>query len=207
MVICLHKGGQLVRLAGKGTHHARADVVFARQQRHTVQAVLGLMVDGHGHAHDGPYNKRHHDRNADEKQRQLRADGERHNKRADHDERRAQQQTQRQVDAVLYLIDVARHAGDKRRGADAVQLAVAQRANMAEQVLAQCRAKAQRRLCGEPLCRQAAGQADSSQQDQQTAARPDEGCILIFDARVDDAGNDQRHKQFKTGFQHLEKRR
>ncbi len=207
VVICLHKGGQLVRLAGKGTHHARADVVFARQQRHTVQAVLGLMVDGHGHAHDGPYNKRHHNRNADEKQRQLRTDGERHNKRADHDERRAQQQTQRQVDAVLYLVDVARHAGDKRRGADAVQLAVAQRANMAEQVLAQCRAKAQRRLCGEPLCRQAAGQADSSQQDQQAAARPDEGCILIFDARVDDAGNDQRHKQFKTGFQHLEKRR
>ena len=78
---------------------------------------------------------------------------------------------------------------------------------MAEQVLAQCRAKAQRRRCGEPLCRQAAGQADSSQQDQQAAARPDEGCILIFDARVDDAGNDQRHKQFKTGFQHLEKRR
>ena len=207
MVICLHKSGQLVRLAGKGTHHARADVVFARQQRHTVQAVLGLMVDGHGHAHDGPYNKRHHDRNTDEKQRQLRADGERHNKRTDHDERRAQQQTQRQVDAVLHLVDVARHAGDQRRGADAVQLAVAQRADMAEQVFAQRRAKAQRRRSGEPLCRQAAGQADSSQQDQQAAARPDEGCILVFDARVNDAGNDQRHKQFKTGFQHLEKRR
>ena len=207
VVVRLHKGGQLVRLAGKGTHNAGTYVVFAGQQRHAIQAILCLVVDRHRHAHDGPYDERHHNRHADKQQRQLRADGERHNQRTDNDERRTQQQAQRQVNAVLHLIDVAGHTGDQCRGADAIQFAVTQCVDMAEQVLAQRRTKAQRRRSGEPLGRQTAGKADGRQQNQQTAARPDESCVLIFDACVNNAGNDQRHEQLKAGFQHLEQRR
>ena len=47
-----------------------------------------------------------------------------HDHRAKHDEGRAQNQAQCQVDARLYLTDVARHTGDHRRAAHAVKVAV-----------------------------------------------------------------------------------
>ena len=66
--------------------------------------------------------------------------------------------------------------------------------------------EAQRRFSGEVLGRQAAGQADSCQQNQQTAALPDEHGIAIFDTGVDNACHHQRHKKFKRRLQHLEQR-
>ena len=145
MVIRLHKSRQLIRLTGEGTHHAGTHVVFAGQQGHTVHAVLGLMVDGHGQTHNAPDDERYHNRHQHKEQCQLRADGERHDERTQHNERAAQQQTQRQVYAVLHLIDVTGHTRNQRRGADTVQLAVAQRIDMAVQILSQGRAEAQRR--------------------------------------------------------------
>ena len=161
------------------------------------------MIDGHRGAHNEINNQRNNDRCRNKQQGQPRADGVGHDQRANDNERAAQQQAQRQVYAVLHLVDVAGHAGDQCRGADAVQLAVAQRVDMAEQVPAQRGTEAQRRFSGEVLGRQAAGQADSCQQNQQTAALPDEHGIAIFDTAVDNARHHQRHKKFKGSFQHF----
>ena len=203
VVVSLHKGSQFICLAGEGPHHTGAHIVFTGQQGDLIQTILGLVVDGHRGAHDEINNQRNNNRCCNKQQGQPRADGVRHDQRTDHDERAAQQQAQRQVDTVLHLVDVAGHAGDQRRGADAVQFAVAQRVDMAEQVLAQCSAKAQRRLGGEVLGRQAAGQADGRQQHQQTTALPDEHSIAIFDAGVDNARHHQWHEKFKGSFQHF----
>ena len=206
VVVRFHKRGQLVRLAGECPHHARAHVVFTGQQSDFVQTVLGIMVDGHRGAHNQINDQRDHDSRRHEQQCQPRADGVRHDQRANYDKRAAQQQAQRQVDAVLHLVDITGHAGDKRRGANAVQFAVAQRINVAEQVFAQCRAKAKRRFGGEILGRQAARQADCRQQHQQAAALPDEHSVTVFDAGVNNTRHHQRHEQFKGSLQHFKQR-
>ena len=207
MIVRLDKGSQFIGLPGKGAHHTGTHIVFTGQQRHTVKAVLCLMVNRHRDPHDCPDDQRDRNGNAEEKQRQSGADRKCHDKRANNNERRSQQQTQGQVHTVLDLIDVTGHPRDQRGGADTVQLAVAQRVNMTVQVPAQRRAKAQCRRGGKVLGRQAAGETDGSQQNQQAAPRPDKSCIPVFDACINDAGDNQRHKQLKTGLQHLEQRR
>ena len=207
MIVRLDKGSQFIGLPGKGAHHTGTHIVFTGQQRHTVKAVLCLMVNRHCDPHDCPDDQRDRNGNAEEKQRQSGADRKCHDKRANNNERRSQQQTQGQVHTVLDLIDITGHPRDQRGGTDTVQLAVAQRVNMTVQIPAQRRAEAQRRRGGKVLGRQAAGKTDSSQQNQQAAPRPDKSRIPVFDACINDAGDDQRYKQLKTGFQHLEQRR
>ena len=74
MIVRLDKGGQFIGLPGKGAHHTGTHIVFTGQQRHTVKAVLCLMVNRHCNPHDCPDDQRDRNGNAEEKQRQLGAD-------------------------------------------------------------------------------------------------------------------------------------
>ena len=206
VVVGAGEGVQLIRLPGEGPHHAGAHVIFAGQQRHLVQRVLRVPVDGHGGVHDAVNDQRDDHRHHQKQQRQSGTDAESKNQRSDDDEGGAQQQPQRHVDAVLHLIHVAGHACDQRGRADAVQLGVAESVDMAEQVPPQRRAKAQCAFGRKILGCQTAGESHHRQQHHQAALLPDIHCVVIFDAHINDVGHHQRHQQFKACFQHFEQR-
>ena len=205
MIIGFDKSSGFVGLPGKCTNHTGTHIIFSGKQSDPVQSVLCLVINRNSGPHDQPDDQGNDGRGRKKQQSQTGADGKCHDQRADHNKRRAQQQAQSQVYAVLYLVDVTGHAGDQCGRTDAVQLTVTQGVDMAEQILAQRRAKTQSRLCGKILGGQAAGQANDSQQNQQRASLPDKHRVGIFNAGVDDAGDHQRNKQLKTCFQHFEK--
>ena len=66
---------------------------------------------------------------------------------------------------------------------------------------------ADRRLCREILRRRRADKADDAEQHEEPAHRKDVGLIRISDADIDQALDDERHKQLKGRLQHLKERR
>ena len=66
---------------------------------------------------------------------------------------------------------------------------------------------AHRRLGGKILRGQAAGKADESQQQQKAAPHQNIMQVMCCNAHIDDVCHNQRDKQVKGGFQHLEQRR
>ena len=83
--------------------------------------------------HDGEQRRDRHD----EDERGLRIDSEGHDHCAEHDKRRAQQEPQREIQAILHLIHVAGEAREERRRADPVEVGIAERLDVGKERLAQ----------------------------------------------------------------------
>ena len=198
--------GDFVVLAAEGAQHAGTAQVLAGQQQHAVQLGLGLFVQRHGDQHDAEHDHRQHRYGHREHQRAAHVDGEGHDHRAEHDEGRAQEQSQTEVHARLHLIDVAGHAGDERGGADAVEVGKAQLLDVGKHRVAQLRGQAHGGLRGEVLGGHAAGQADQAQQHQNRAHAQDVARVAAGDALIDDGGDDEGNDQLKAGLQQLEQR-
>ena len=210
----LHPGQQVVgvlkalHLAGfliKGAHDTHTGQVLAGQAQHAVQTVLHRFIQGPRGCHDAEH---HHaqQRDGDNKdQRGPGVDRKGHDHGTDDHERAAQEQAQKQVQAVLHLIHVAGHAGDEGAGAQRVHLGKAQGLDMRKQGMAQGCGIAHRCLCGKILRRQAADKADEGQQQQKSAPHKDIVKIVGGNADVHDVRHHQRHEQVERSFQHLEK--
>ena len=130
----------------KGADDARAGKILAREQRKAIHARLYALVKAQ-RAGDDQIDDKADERRGDKKdERQLHADGQRHNDGAEYHERRAQQKAQHQIDPRLCLIDVGSQAGDEPAGAEAVEFGVRKRVDVLEQRRAHRRAEAHRRL-------------------------------------------------------------
>ena len=197
----------LALLLVKGADDANAGQVLAGQAQHPVQTGLGGLIQRVGQDHDaedydGQQRDGHHEDPCG-----PRIDREGHDHGTDHHERAAQEQAEEEVQAALHLIDVTGHAGDEGAGAQRIHLGEAELLDVLKQRMAQRGGVAHSGLGGEILGRQAAGQADDGEQQQDAAPRKDIMQVVRRNADVDDVCHDQRDKQVERGFQHLEQRR
>ena len=124
--------GDLPVLLQKRAQHAHAREVFAHAVGHAVQPLLHAAVERDaGEHHAEHHGKQRRDRTHKNK-RQPRVHRKRHDHRAEHHERRAQQQPQREVESRLHLVHIARHAREQRRGTQPVKIRIAERADVGE---------------------------------------------------------------------------
>ena len=116
------KAVDLALLLIKGAHHAHAGQVLAGQTQHPVQPGLHGLVQRPGEHH---YAEHHHaeQRDGDYKDHcRPGVDRKGHDHGTQHHKGAAQEQTQKQVEPALHLIDIAGHAGDKGAGAQCIHL-------------------------------------------------------------------------------------
>ena len=191
----------------KGADDARARQVLTGQAQHPVQPGLHGLVQRAGDHHN---TKDHHAQQWDghhKDQRGPHIDGERHDHGTKHHKRAAEEQAEEEVQAALHLVQVAGHPGDEGAGAQGIHLGKAQGLDMREQRMAQGGGVTHRGLGREVLGGKAAGEADDGQQQQNTAPHKDIMEVVRCNAHIDDVCHNQRDKQVKGGFQHLEQRR
>ena len=157
--VFLRKRIRLPVLQTEGTDDADAVEIFARRAEDAVELFLHPAIERDAGKHDREHNgKQRRDRH-DEDERGLRIDGEGHDHRAEHDERRAQQEPQREIQAILHLIHVAGEAREERRRTDPVEVGIAERLDVGKERLAQAGGEAGGRAGGEILRRDRAQKA------------------------------------------------
>ena len=162
-VVLLLEALVLGGLPAKGPDDPHAGEVLPGGAQHLVQARLHLLVPGHGPQHHAEHHHRQQGDGHHEHQRRGHVDGKGHHHGAEYHKGGAQQQPQGQVQAVLHLVDVAGHAGDKGGGAHGVHLGVAQGLDVGEQVVPQLGGNAHRGLGREELGGDGAHQAHHAQ--------------------------------------------
>ena len=200
------KAGSLCLLIAESPDHARACKVLARPAKDLVQCRLHFLVERYARDHDaehdnGEQRDRHH-----EDERGFHVHGKCHDHRSEHDERRAQQQAQREIDTVLQLVHIAGHARDQRAGADRVKFRVGQTLNVRKQRRAQLRGKPDSRLRAEILRRHCADEPHRRKEHEYQPHFDDLGGVIVRDAAVDDGRHDKRHHQLEGSLEHLEQR-
>ena len=151
--VFLRKRIRLPVLQTEGTDDADAVEIFARRAEDAVELFLHPAIERdagkHDRKHDGKQCRDRHD----EDERGLRIDSEGHDHRAEHDKRRAQQEPQREIQAILHLIHVAGEAREERRRTDPVEVGIAERLDVGKERLAQAGGEAGGRAGGEILRR------------------------------------------------------
>ena len=198
--------GDLPVLLQKRAQHTHAREIFAHAVGHAVQPLLHAAVERDaGEHHAEHHGKQRRDRTHKNK-RQPRVHRKRHDHRAEHHERRAQQQPQREVEPRLHLIHIARHAREQRRCAEGIEVCIAERADMRKQRAAQPRGKAAGGFCGKILRRDRRRQPQKPQQQEKPALAQNVARVAGADALVSDARHDERHDQLKARLQQLERR-
>ena len=106
----------------KGADHSDAGEIFPCDAKHLVQPSLNLFEHGDTDEHDtkndhGKYGNYHH-----ENERRLYIHGKGHDHGPENNKGRAQKQAQHQINAGLYLVDVAGHSCDQRGGSFFIHL-------------------------------------------------------------------------------------
>ncbi len=104
----------LVLFLIKGADHTASGQIFPCNTQHRIQRILHFFIERNTHKHNPEHHYREQRDCHHKNQRRLHINCESHNHRAEHDKRGTEKQTQHQIDAVLYLIDIACHAGDQR---------------------------------------------------------------------------------------------
>ena len=205
-VVLLLEALVLGGLPAKGPDDPHAGEVLPGGAQHLVQARLHLLVPGHGPQHHAEHHHRQQGDGHHEHQRRGHVEGKGHHHGAKHHKGGAQQQPQGQVQAVLHLVDVAGHAGDKGGGAHGVHLGVAQGLDVGEQVVPQLGGNAHRGLGREELGGDGAHQAHHAQAGHHQAHAAHIAPIGAGNAHVDDSGHHQGNQQLEGGLQQLEQR-
>ena len=202
------EGVDLRLLNAEGADDARAAQVFAGRAEHVVHVLLHLPVLRDGHEDDRKDHCGQHRNDGGKDQRGLGVYREGHDHRAEHDEGRAQEQTQHHVDAVLKLIDVARHAREHGRRAERVDVGIRKGVDLAQQRTTHLLGEADGGLRGKELRRDGRGKASRSQTDhQKRIAHDDAGSTAAVDAAVDDRRDHDRHQKIQKRLKQLEQRR
>ena len=119
------KGSNLRVLLAESPQYPNTRQILPGRGGHAVKGRLHPPVHGHGDQHNAKDDDAQHRNDPGEHQRRLKIDGKGHDHGAEHHKGRAQQQPQRQIHAVLHLIDVGGHAGDHGGCAQLIDLAVA----------------------------------------------------------------------------------
>ena len=120
------KALDLAVLFAEGPEDPDTGEILPGGRGHLVQPALDLLILGHGNEHDAKDNDAQHRDHPHEDQRRLGINGKGHNHSAEDHKGRPEQQPQRQIHAALDLIDVGGHSGNEGRGAQAVDLGIAQ---------------------------------------------------------------------------------
>ena len=194
----------LVRLLAEGADDAHAREIFVRGEVDAVHPALHLPVEGDGGAHDAHDGRREKGRDGNKDERRCPVDDERHDGGAEHDDGRAQKKAQRHVDARLYLIDVARHAGDHGRRTHVVDLRIGEGLQLVKEALPQLRGRPHRCLGGKELRREGKRQPRHAERRQDEAARDDIAHVPRRNAHVHDHGDDERNQKLHARLAQLE---
>ena len=112
----------LLPLHAEGADDARTRKVFPRGEIYAVQLLLHILIAGDTGEHDDVHGGRKERNEAQHDESRPPIDEEGHARRPEYDDGRTQKEAQRHIHAVLHLLDVARHAGEHRRGTHAVDL-------------------------------------------------------------------------------------
>ena len=185
------------------TYDANARKVFSRERKHAVKARLHLLVPRHRREDDPEYDDRKQRDHKRKDQCGAAVDRAGHDKAAEHDERTAQKQPQKQVQSALHLVDIARHACDQRADAEGIERRIGKRSDMGKQRVPQPRSIAHRRLCRKILRNDRTAESDRPQEDKQSAARKNIAGIAVRNAMIDDIRHDDRYEQIEQRFQHF----
>ena len=200
------KRALLAGLHGKCPQNPHAGQVLPGRGGDPVQTALKPFVHGHGDCHNAEHNQTQDRDDPGKYHRRLSVDGKRHNHGAEHHKRRPQQQPQRQIHTVLYLIDVRGHPGHHGGGAQRVDFRVTKAQNVRHYRMAQPRGESHSSLGCEILRRNRAGQSHNAQQDHDQTHFYHIAAISAADALVHNVCHDQRNHQFEAGLQQFEQR-
>ena len=133
-------------LKTESADNAHAREIFPCFGQHRVELLLHLSVHRDADEHDAEHHAAKQRDGRRKGQRAFGVDGKGHDHRAENDKGRAQQQTQRQIETGLYLIDIAGQARHHGRGAKSIGLAVGQLLDVFKQLVPDARGKADCRL-------------------------------------------------------------
>ena len=132
LVVALIEGVDLLIFLAERAHNADAGEVLTRNSELFVEPCLNLLVKRKAPQHDSEDNNGKHRYSRNEYKRRLNVDSKRHYHSAEYHKRRAQQQTERKVYAVLYLVHIAGHSGNEGGSSDLVDFRPRQALNVAE---------------------------------------------------------------------------
>ena len=194
-------------LAVEGADHADAEQVLTGRLHDAVELALVRAVHRRGRQDDPEHDDEEDHDGHREDEAGAGTDREGHDHGAEHDERRAHEETKCHVDAALDGIDVGGHARDQRAGAERIDLTIAERVDVPEQVVPQALSGMDRDLRGEKLRGEGAQEADRGEREQQAAHAEDIAEVAASDAAVDHARDDERHEKVEAGLEALEQRR
>ena len=184
--------------------HTHARKVAAKRADHAVQTTLHATVERDRDQHDREDDNGEHGDQTDEHKRRAVVDRVRHDGGAEDDERRAHQQTERQVDAVLNLVHITRKARDKRVRADGIDFRVGECSEMFEECAADPAGVGNRHLGRKILRRHGEGKSRDTEEDHQKNAAHDVAAVALRDADIDDGGNDQRNEKLHDRLKEFE---
>ena len=172
-------------LAVEGTDHADAEEILAGRLHDAVELALVRAVHRRGRQDDAEDDdEEDHDGHCKDEPG-ADTDREGHDHGTEDDERRAHEKTKRHVDTALDGIDVGGHARDQGTGAERIDLTIAERIYVPEEVVAQALSGMDRDLCGEELRRKGAQEADRGKHEQQAAHAEDIAEVAASDTAVD----------------------
>ena len=146
---------------GKGAQNTYTGQILTGGGSHLIEAGLHPLVHGHGDQHNAKHYNAQHRNHADKYQCRFKINGKCHNHGAKHHKGRPQQQPQRQVHTVLYLIDIGCKPCDQRGNANGIDLCIRKTQNMLQHHMAQTGCEA---YCG--LGRKILGSDGAAETDQ-----------------------------------------
>ena len=121
-LIILLKPAFFILFFVKCPNHSRPRQILSRHQKDLIQMRLHLLIERHRHQHDGKYDHSKQRNRYYKHKSRFDIDHKRHDHRPEDDERGTKQQTKRQIQPGLHLIQVTRHPGDKGRCPNRIHL-------------------------------------------------------------------------------------
>ena len=205
-VVLRVKFRRLGLLLAERADHPDAGEILPRGTEEPVQRALSLREQRDARQHDPENHRAEHGDCHHEDQSAPHIDREGHHHRAEHNERAPEQKTERHVQPVLHLIDVAGHPRDQRVRPHRVQLRVGKPADMVKQSLTDLGGRPDAGASREPLGCERKQHARRGQREEDREAPDDIAAVLTGDAVVDDRGHHQRNQQVHQRLEHLERR-
>ena len=203
----LVEAGDLGVLLAEGAQHAGAGEVLGGLELDVVEGVLGLAVALGRDPHKEEDEPNGHDGRRGEDRAFPAVDEQRRDHGADDDEGRAQDQAEKEVQAVLHLLGVVGDARDERGAAEPVDVLAREREDVAEEVVAAGDAELRGELRREVLRDDGDDVTEHGEQHEGAGVQKDEGFIAVGDAHVDDLRHHEGDDELEDGLQPLERGR
>ena len=197
----------LVLLAHIGLDHADAAHVFLHDRVHAVIGLEHALEDRADKLHQQAQADRQHWQHAEEDERKLAVDLERHHERKDQHDRAAHRDARAHLERVLHVGDVGRQAGDDRAGRELINIGKGIILHRVIHIVAQVAGKAGRSTRGIGARRCAEDQRQRRAGDQDNAVLPYLAHVMRIDAPVDQKRHHRRDDDLHHDLEHDKKRR